>query len=469
MRDRLPALLALFAACSVPTPPPPRPELPPLTAAAEDLTAWWSRFADADLDALLQRVLVHNTDLAAAAARVLEAAALVRNADDLLPVADLRASAGRNQTSDRNAFPRFAGIDRRNSSHAIALDVTWELDLWGRVRAANDAAAADLLQKEQTRHALRAALAAQAAQSYFRLVAIDRRLAVAEATLQNRQEALRIQQARHRAGTGTQLEVHQAEAELEAVAATLPRLRQAQQVAARALLLLAGDAPAQIAVPLLPRASALPVPPAIPAGLPADLLTRRADVRAAEAGLAAASARLAEAKSRYFPTIRLTATAGQESESLADLFTSPATIWNLAGGLTQPLLGLRKIEAQADAAEARRLQAEADYVRAVQTAFAEAYDALGARSASREALQRMTRREELLRAAERIAAARHQAGESAFLELLDAQRNLLAVQQERIDTAADELVATVDVYRALGGGWEPGPALAADGATGANR
>ncbi len=453
-RATLLSALLLTAACGTARyEPPPTLDLPASDVPAEDLAAWWSRFGDQDLDALIVRVLEHNRDLAAASARVLEAAALVRNADDLLPVANLNASAGRNQSSDRNAFPRFAGIDRRNSAHSIGLDVTWELDLWGRIRAGSDAATADLLAKRENLHGVRAALAAQAAQSYFRLVAIDRQLQLAEETLANRTDALRIQQRRQQSGTGTPLEVHQAEAEVEAVTATLPRLRQAQASAERALLVLAGASPQAIATPLVVRRADLPAPPQVPPGLPSDLLARRPDVRAAEAALAAASARVTEARTRYFPTIRLTGNVGQESESLANLFTGPAAVWSFAGSLVQPLLGLRKIDAQVDSAQARRLQAEADYVRTVQTAFAETYDALGARTASHDTLTAQARRVDALQNAERIAASRHAAGAGAFLDLLDARRALLAVRKERIDTAADELAATVDVYRALGGGW----------------
>ncbi len=458
MRDRIvTTTLLLLAACAATEPvAPPKLELPPAATPAEDLRQWWSRFADSKLDTLIARVLEHNRDLAAASARVLEAAALVRNADDLLPDANLRASAGKNQTSDRNAFPRFAGIDRRNSAHSIGLDVTWELDLWGRVRAGNDAATADLLRQQENLHALQSSLAAQTAQTWCRLLAVDQKVAITVAAEQNRRDALRIAESRKAAGTGTQLEIHQATADLEGVVAALPRLRQSQAALQRALLVLAGDAPSALAAPLVERPQALPTPPAVPAGLPSDLLARRPDVRAAEAGLAAASARVAEAKSRWFPTIRLTGNVGQESESLADLFTGPATVWAFAAGLTQPLFGLRKINAQVDAATARQQQAEADYVRTVQNAFAETYDALGTRTASREALQAQDRRIQALAEAERIAASRHQAGAGSFLELLDARRTLLAARQEHVDTATDELVATIDVYRALGGGWDSG-------------
>ncbi len=468
MRDLRPAVLVLLlAGCgAAPRPRPPELELPPTIIAAEDLSTWWARFGDPPLAALIGRVLDHNSDLTAAAARVTEAAALVRNADDLLPEIDFRASAGRNQTSDRNAFPRFAGIDRRNPAHSVGIDVAWELDLWGRIRAGSDAALADLLRQRENLRGLRAALAAQAAQSYVRLVALDLRRQLVESTLANRRQALLIQQRRHLAGAGTALEVHQAEAEVEAIEVALPRLRQAQTSAQRALAILAGETPVAIATPLLSRRQDLPLPPPVPPGLPSDLLARRPDVRAAEAALAASSARVAEARGRYFPQIQLTGSVGQESKSLADLFTGPATAWAFAGALVQPLFGLRKIDAQVDAAEARRVQAEANYVHTVQTAFGEAYDALGARTASHDTLTAQDRRIDALLRTERIAAARHEAGAGAFLDLLDARRALLAAQTERIDTAADELTATVDVYRALGGGWEIEVAAPA---TGSNR
>ena len=470
VRNPRPAVLLLLATtgCSLPPePPPPALELPPLEGAGEDLTTWWTRFSDPQLDALLARVLDHNPDLAIAAARVDESAALLRIVDDSIPDATLRAGVGRSQTSDVNAFPRFAGIDRRNMAHNINIDVAWEADLWGRVRAANRAAAADLLADQEAANALRSSLAAIAAQTYFRLVATDRKIALTEESLQNRQDALRIQQRRLLAGTGSQLEVRQAESDAEAVAATLPRLRLARGSTERALLVLAGAPPKAIAGEALPRAAVLPVPPPVPEGLPADLLARRPDVRQAEAVLAATSARVSEARARYFPQIVLTASGGQESKDLGDLFTAPATVWSLAASLTQPLLGLRKIDAGVDAAEARRRAAEASYVKVVQTAFTEIYDALGARTSSHDTQQSQLRRIDALRASERIADQRHTAGTGGFFDLLDARRNLIAVQTDQIDTAADELVATIDVYRALGGGWRPEPP--ADAAAAASR
>ncbi|MCA8950773.1 MAG: TolC family protein, partial [Planctomycetes bacterium] len=167
--SRAAAAAALLAACTPEYRGAPELVLPPMAAPATDLRAWWQQFDDPQLIAVVERALEHNTDLVAAAGRVAEAAALVRNADDLLPDSSLRASAGRNQTSDRNAFPRFSVIDRANAFHTIGIDATWELDLWGRIRAGHDAAEADLLRSDALRDSLRASLAARTAQSYLRL------------------------------------------------------------------------------------------------------------------------------------------------------------------------------------------------------------------------------------------------------------------------------------------------------------
>lgn len=463
MRDPRRFLVLAFAlsACSLPPePPPPALEMPPLDASNQDLTTWWQRFGDAKLEALIARVLQQNPDLTVAAARVEEAIALQRIAGDLLPDANVNVGAGRSQTSDVNAFPRFPGIDRRNYAHSISFDVTWEVDLWGRVRSAGRAAENDLRANREALHGLQSALAAQTAQTYIRLVAIDAKVRITETTIGNRRDAVRVQTQRRDAGNGSALAVKQAEADLEAVEAYIPRLRQAQAATARALALLAGDSPKAVAQGSIDRAAALPESPAVPEGLPSDLLTQRPDIREAEARLAAAAARVEEARARYFPTIRLTAYGGQESKDLGDLLTSPATAWNLAGGLTQPLFGLKKIDAAFDAAEARGRAAEAMYAKTVQTAFAEIHDALGARSSSSTVLQAEQRRIAALRAAEKIADARYTAGNGGFFDLLDARRNLLSAQILSVDAAAEHLVATIDVYRALGGGWSPEPAPA---------
>lgn len=459
MAERTPLLLALAvltAACaSTPDESPPVQDLPVIAAAAPapDLGSWWKSFGDPALDALVAKALEHNHDLQIAAARVAEVGALLRNADDLLPLVNARAGVGRSQTSDRAAFPRFGGIDRRNYSWTVGLDVTYEIDLWGRVRAGERAARADLAAVSADACTAASALAANTAAAYWRLVAIDRRIALFEATVQNRAEAARVQAQRLQGGTGTRLELQQAEAERCAAESPLPAQRSARAAAERALLVLTGATPRELAESTVARTSTLVAPPAVPASLTSDLLQRRPDVRSAEAALAAATARVDEARARYFPTIRLTGTLGQESKDLSDLFVGPATVWNLASGLTQPLFGLRKIDAQVDAATARRQAAEENYAATAQHAYAEALDALTASGAAAETLRATERQLQAVSAVERTAAARHAAGVGTFLELLDAQRGRQQVESAHIDAELGRLLAAVDVCRALGGGF----------------
>lgn len=459
IRFRTSALLlaaAMFAAaCSVGTDaPPPVFDLPPATAAAPvDLSIWWTRFHDERLDELIGRALANNQDLRLAQARVDEAGALARNVDDLLPLVDLRAGFGRSQTSDRSAFPRFSVVNRRNYTHSLGLDLAYEVDLWGRIRAGDRAALADLAADREALHAVQASVVAHTAEAWFRLVALDQRAALLQRAAGNRRDALRIQGERRTAGTGTALEVHQAEADLAAVEVLLPRAEEARAAAARALAVLVGSSPRDIAAPEFVRAQELPPPPPVPADLPSDLLQRRPDVRSAEARLAATAARVTEARARYYPTIRLSGSFGQEAQDLRDLFVGPATVWNFAAGLTQPLFGIRKLDAQFDSAEARRAAAEATYVKTVQTAFAETLDALGALAATNRTIEALDRRVAALAESERVASARHGAGAGTFLDLLDARRNLLGAENERIDTRLDALLGSIDVFRALGGGY----------------
>lgn len=447
----------LLAACATgPDAPPPALDLPPAAAAAPAMLArWWTTFGDEQLAALVERAFAGNQDLRAAAARVDEAAAAARAADDLLPLIDARLGAGRAQTSDRSAFPRFPIVDRRNFTHSIGLDLAYEVDLWGRIRAGERAVLAELAADQQAMAAVRASLAAQVAAAYCRLIAADQRLALLQRTAQNRRDALRVVTARRGGGTNTALEVHQAEAEVAAVEVLLPRAAQAVRAGERALLQLVGASPRELAAAGVARAAVLPTPPAVPAELPSDLLQRRPDLRSAEARLAASAARVSEARARYYPTIRLTASLGQESKALHDLFLSPSTVWNLAAGLTQPLFGRRKIDAAVDGAEARRQGAEATYVATVQAAFREVLDALGALAATRDTAAAQQHRLTALAAVERTAAARHEAGAGNFLDLLDARRGLLVAEVDRLDAELDQLLGTIAVCHAMGGDLTP--------------
>ncbi|HEX5125289.1 MAG TPA: efflux transporter outer membrane subunit [Rhodocyclaceae bacterium] len=450
-------LVLTFAACAVTTNTTvPKLDLPAAaqTSPAEDLSQWWLRFNDPALNALIDRALANNTDLKVAAARVDETAAQLRVArSELSPSMDASLGAARRRSTERGSIPLPPGTPQISNTFDAGVNISYEVDLWGRVRSANRAALATLMASREARYGLQSSIAAQVAQAYFNLLGLDRKVALTQQTLGTREQALNLQNKRLDAGSGGVLEVHQAEAERSALSASLPGLLNAQAQAERALALLAGDSPRLIIEGKILRAETLPSPPAVPAGLPSDLLARRPDVRQAETVLAAADANVSEARAHYFPAITLTGSYGRESTDLSNLFTNPATIWSLAGSLVQPIFRLNEIDAEVKAAQARRLQSEAAYVRTVQTAFKEAYDALGSLRGAADAETAQTQRANALRETLRISQLRFDAGLSAYLEVLDAQRNLLTTESDLITSQTEQLSATVDVFRALGGGW----------------
>lgn len=453
---------AVISACASTRPvDKPALEMPVLThpEPAHELSKWWLRFEDMALTQMIERALSHNTDLRAAVARVDAATAELRIArSEFSPSVNAGLSGSRSRSSERvNSQP---GAPQINNHFEGGIDIAYEVDLWGRVRSANDAAIARLQASREAANGLRSALAAQVAQSYFSLLALDQSIALARRTQGTRDEAVTVLRKAVDAGLKSDLDLRQGEAERQVVAAQLPRLEAARARTERALALLTGQSPRAISesaglVAVSP-ASLLPAPPPIPGGLPSDLLQRRPDIRESEARLAAAQAQVSEARARYYPSIVLTGNVGSASAELSDLFSGPSLVWRLAGGLTQPIFGLRRIEAQVDVASARQREAEAAYVGTVQSAFKEVYDALGKLRAANDTLAPVNARVQALTEALRIATARYQAGSTPFIEALDAERNLLSARSEEIAIREERLSATVNVFRALGGGWGDG-------------
>ncbi|MBB5019612.1 multidrug efflux system outer membrane protein [Chitinivorax tropicus] len=427
---------------------------------ATSLSRWWTAFNDATLNGLIDDALRHNQDLKMAVARVDEARALVDSSRvSYLPQVDAAVNSSRTRPSHRTASYRPGGPDEI-TNHQATLNVSYELDLWGKIRRANEAADATLLASREAQHAAQAAIAAQVAQTYFQLRALDKKVDLAMKTLTTRDEALKLQQARFKSGVISSLDLARAESEREAIVAALPSLSAAQQKTERALALLAGRSPKAIAEGKITRPqadAAWPTLPTVPSGLSADVLNQRPDIRQSEASLIAANARVGEARAQYYPSISLTGAFGSASESLSKLFSGDALMWNVAGSLVQPLVGLKRIDAQVNQAEARKVQQQANYVKTVQMAFKEALDALTSRSAAVDVQMAQSRRLQSLAQATKLAKLRYQAGQGSYLELLDAERNLYSTDMERVESDADALTATVDVYRAFGGGWSEGP------------
>jgi outer membrane protein, multidrug efflux system len=457
---RLALLCLLAAGCSTTQ---PRHELPALELPAawkesapryaED-GRWWRIYEDASLDRLVDESFASNADLVIAAARVDEARALVGETESgFFPTVDARGSATRQQNSQRTAT-FFPGVPTRFTDYRATLNVSYELDLFGRLRAGVRAARAELAASEAARDTVRLALAAQVSKSYFTLRALDEQVALTRETLRLREDALGLQKKRFDGGVISEFEYRQLEAEAAAARAQLPPLERDREREEAALALLLGRSPRQIfesQVEIKKVFEESPTAPVLPSGVPSELLLRRADLVEAERRLAAADARIDATRAEMFPSIVLTGALGSESAALSNLFTGPAGIWSLGLALTQPIFAGGRLQARTDAAQARERAALAQYQKAIQSAFSEVRAALATQSRSRESYEAETARAEALAHTLRLARLRYENGIASQLDILDAERGLLAARSARIEALRAHRSAIADLFRALGG------------------
>jgi multidrug efflux system outer membrane protein len=457
------AALAL-AACSTTPTAPPTLDLPAGTANDPALERWWTAFDDRTLDRLVDEALARNLDLRAAISRVDSARAGVTAAQgDLYPRVNLGVDASRNRFSEvgPQAIP---GIPPVFNDYRVGVNAAYEVDLWGKYHTASRAAQDDLLASQYARETVRAAVAAEVAQVYFQLVAADAQLKLLQDTLNTRTETVALQRDRYQGGIIGEYDLAQAQAERAAVAADVAATQRAIGELESALALLVGRSPREVFTPQVARedvTSRLLSVPTLPEGLPSNLLERRPDIQSAEAQLAAANRRIDVARADYFPSLALTGGYGTESVALQHLFSGPAAIWSIGAALAQPLLNLKSIEANVQSKTAQRDQTEIAYEQTVQIAFKETHDALVANQTTREALAAQTERTARLQHALELADTRYRAGYSPYLEVLDAQRQLLQAQTLQILAAREARLAVVDLAKAMGGGWEYNTAVAA--------
>jgi multidrug efflux system outer membrane protein len=415
---------------------------------------WWRIYQDASLEKLVSEALEHNADLALAVARVDEARALAALAGSaLLPQIEADFERSRTRTSQRTATS-FPGMPREFNNYSAGLAVSYEVDLWGRLRNASGAARAALLASEAARDGVRLALGAEVAKSYFALRALDAQVELTRRTVQLREEWLRLQQRRNAAGVVSDYELRQLEAESAAVRAQLPPLERDRDLAQGALSVLLGRAPRAIFEQGVVRsepAEDAPLAAVVPSGMPSELLLRRPDLVESEQRLIAANARVAEARAAYFPSIALTGFLGSESEALSNLFSGPAGAWTLVAAVAQPIFTGGRLDAQTDAARARERQALAAYQRAIQAAFREVREALTVQARARESFDAQSERAARLGEALRLARLRYENGIASQLDVLDAERGLLAAESARIEALRAQRAAVADLFRALGG------------------
>ncbi len=410
---------------------------------------WWELFQDDQLKALIDLALKENKDIAIAAARVEEARArlgFVRA--DQSPRIDI--SGGGNRTDPGLTTPAI-GISEQ---YQLAADLSFELDIWGRLRRSTEAARAELLATEEARRTVIISLIADLASAYLLLRDADHRLDISKRTLASRLESLRIIQARFDRGTVPLIDVNQAEIQAaEAMVSVATAKREIAQTE-NLISILLGRNPG----PVLRNHNDLDPSiqlPAIPAGLPAQLLARRPDIRQAEQQLAAQTARIGAAQALRLPTLSLTGAFGLASNDLSKFNTGEAVAWNIGANLFGPLFDAGKSKRRVELEKARTERLLKQYERTVQQGLREVEDALISIRTRGEELAARQRQLDAARSAAMLSHSRYDGGVTSYLEVLDSERSLFNAELAESVTRREQLIAVVELYKALGGGWEP--------------
>ena len=408
---------------------------------------WFDLLQDPELRKLVETAIAQNRDVRVALATISEFRAqygATRGA--LFPRIDLNAFGG----TQKGVFGSFAVATKFDVLSATA-DLQWELDFWGRIRRATEAAKSDMLSREENQRAVVLTLVSDVATAYLELRELDVDLEISKRTLASNEETLRLARRRFEQGLISELDVRQFESEVASPAARVADFERQIVQKEDQISVLVGRNPGSV-----PRGRALTetlAPLSIPAGLPASLLDRRPDVRQAEQDLHAAMARIGAAKGELMPKFTLTGQYGTQSQDVNDLFNSNTEIYQLFGGVSMPLFTGGQVGKQVDVARARTEQARYRYEQTILLALQDVNDALVGVRATRDVTTAQERQTGALRAAYRLADERYQNGISNYLDVLDAQRNLFAAELSLASAQRQQMVAAVQLYKALGGGW----------------
>lgn len=411
---------------------------------------WRDFFREDHLRALIAAALDNNRDIRIAAARVAQARAAWRiEGAALYPELGATVTGTRGRTVAN--FPGAGATAYDVKQVSAQLSAGWEIDFWGRLRNLRDAARDDYLATEEARRAVATDLIAQVANGYLLEREYEERTALARQSIATREESLRILHRRYEVGSGSKLEMVQAQTLLAQAQSALQGLDRDRAVNRNALELLVG---APVDIPSGPLGLAEATPDiALPAGLPSELLEHRPDIMAAEYRLRAADANIGAARAAFFPNISLTGSFGTGSTDLNGLFRDGSRVWSFAPTLALPLFNKGKLAANLDLARARQVEAVADYERTVQSAFRDVSDALVRRRQTALQIETMRTMLGALRERARLAQLRFDNGRSAYLEVLDAQRDLFDTEQTLVQLRRVQLVSGVALYAALGGGF----------------
>ena len=413
-------------------------------------TAWWEQLDDPVLNSLITEALKENYDVKIAAARVEEYVGHYWVArSGFFPQIGASGQGGRQRISENGPVSTI-GYTNPYTNYQGAFSGSWEIDIWGRIRRTTEAARADLLSTEEARRAVVLTLVANVATAYVNLRDLDKQLEIDERTAKSRGESLRLFDLKFKNGLISRLELSQVRSEYEQALSTIPATRKQITFQENAICVLLGRNPGPIA-----RGKSIDELklPAVPEGLPSDLLERRPDLRQAEQELIAANARIGAAKALYFPAISLTGAAGWSSTQLYNLFSGPSQVWNWAGTFSAPIFTGGSITGQVMVSKAQQEQALLAYKKAIQAAFQDVNNALEDQKQTREQLVVVGRQVDALRDYARVARRRYDNGYTSYIEVLDAERSLFNSELSYAQIQGTLFQAMVNLYKAMGGGW----------------
>ena len=419
--------------------------------------SWWKQFSDPTLEQMVQTAIKHNLDLELALARVEEARARLGIAkSEFFPTLDLRGIAGKEKVSETGPTLLTPGAEATTDFYSIGLVLSYEIDFWGKIRRSNEAARAQLLREDYNRANVQLTLISQVVSGYFALRSLDLQHTIAKDTFISRKGSYDLIYKRFKGGVGNELDARQAEAEMHSAQSSVAKLEDQVSKAESFLSVLIGREPRDIIESPLARGRRLNefvIPPTLPTSLPSTLLERRPDIAAAEQNLVSANAYIGVAKAYYFPTISLGGGIGFESADLKNLFKGESQTWSYGAGLSMPIFNGGRTGYLVEAATARQKSALAQYRQVIQNAFVEVRNSLKTYKSYGEVVEAQKMQVAAVERNLHLANLRYKNGQSPYLEVLDAERQLFDVQLDLVRSQQSRLVAVVDLYKALGGGW----------------
>ncbi len=421
------------------------------TTALQD---WWDLYHDSVLHKLIMEVLDNNGDLNLVAARLQQVQAQYNYSySDRLPLLSVTGIGSRSQLNGANS----SLLSKKPGNLAFIGGVlSYELDLWGKQETANQAAKATVMAAVYNQDAIKLSVTATTAQLYFTILALDTNISITREAIRAREESYKIVKKQYDYEAVSGLVLHQSEAELEATRAQLPDLLEQKDKAESSLSVLLGRSPLEIVENEIIREASIDrliPPPARPNVLPSTLLERRPDIAAAEESLIAANYNIGVARAAYFPTISLSSLLGVSNVDIQNLYNGTLHTWQLGASLSGPIFDFGRTSAGVELATAKNNELMVSYKNAVRSAFKEVKDAISKQEYSQKKEQTLINEEKTLKEALRLANLRYEAGYSGYIEVLDAERNLYNVQLALVTAKLNKLNASVELYKAIGGGW----------------